>query len=132
MSVGAAIYNILSNDSNVSTTVGTRIFPQKGEYKQDVPMITYFVIDTTPNNTKNGVSTYDYVRCQITAFGISYKEAHTLAGYVRTALDYVSGTYSGVTVDKIFFEDSNDIFDDSFGEKGIHYVAMDFRFNINR
>jgi hypothetical protein len=37
-----------------------------------------------------------------------------------------------VEIDKCFFEDANDVYDDKFGDDGIHYVAMDFRFNINR
>ena len=131
MAVGKAIYEILANDSDVAAIVATRIFPQKVEFTERMPAITYFVIDTTPNNTKNGVSTYDYVRCQITGFGTSYSQAQDLAAKIRTALDYVSGTYAGVVVDKIFFESSDDLYDDNFGEKGIHYVAMDFRFNLN-
>ena len=79
-----------------------------------------------------GASTYDYTDVQITAFGSTYDEASNLARLIRVALDYVSGTYAGIVVDKIFFEDANDLYDDSFGEKGIHYVAMDFQFNINR
>ena len=131
MDIGKAIYLILSNESGVSNIVGTRIFPQKVPFGEQMPSITYFVIDTTPNNTKNGASTYDYVRCQITAFGVSYSQAQDLATEIRAALDYKSGTEAGVVISKCFFEDSNDIFDDSFGEDGIHYVAMDFRFNIN-
>jgi hypothetical protein len=132
MDIGKAIYSILSNDSGVSNIVGTRIFPQKVPFGEQMPSITYFVIDTTPNNTKNGASTYDYVRCQITAFGVTYSRAQELATEIRSALDYKSGTEAGVVISKCFFEDSNDIFDDSFGEDGIHYVAMDYRFNINR
>lgn len=132
MAVGKAIYNILTNDSAVSAIVGTRVFPQKVEFDERMPAITYFVVGTTPNNTKNGVSTYDYVTAQITGFGTNYAEAQDLADKIRTALDYVSGTYAGVVIDKIFFQTSQDLYDDGFGEKGIHYVAMDFRFNINR
>ena len=130
--IGKAIYSILSNVVAISDLVGTRIFPQKIPYGQQMPSITYFVIDTTPNNTKNGASTYDYTRCQITAFGKTYSEAQDLATKIRAALDYKTGTDAGVVISKCFFEDANDVFDDSFGEDGIHYVAMDFRFNINK
>ena len=130
--IGKAIYSILSNTSGVTDLVGTRIFPQKIPYAQNMPAITYFVIDSTPNDTKNGPSTYDYIRCQITAFGVNYSQAQDLASKIRGALDYNTGTEAGGVLSKCFFEDSNDIFDDSFGETGIHYVAMDFGFNINR
>ena len=38
----------------------------------------------------------------------------------------------GVVVNKIFFENQNDLFDDSAGEQGFYGVAQDYRFNINR
>ena len=85
-----------------------------------------------PNNTKNGVSTYDYVRVQISIYHNSYADMITLAGHIRTALDYVSGTYSGVVVDKIFYQDQNELYDDSAGSIGLYGIAQDYRFNINR
>ena len=132
MDIGKAIYYILRNTTGVSNYVSARIFPQKVPYSETMPAITYFIIDTNPNNTKNGVSTYDYIRCQITSFGTTYAQAQDLATEIRNALDYKSGTFEGVEIDKCFFEDANDVFDDKFGDDGIHYVAMDFRFNINR
>ena len=132
MDIGKAIYSMLYADVGIRNTVDTRIFPQKIPFGESMPAITYFIIDTTPNNTKNGVSTYDYVRCQITGFGTTYSQAQDLSMHIRGALDYKSGTFEGVEVDKCFFEDANDAYDDKFGDDGIHYVAMDFRFNINR
>ena len=138
MEIGKVIYNILSNDSNVAPLVTTsgnlRIFPSRYNFPTDVklPYITYQMFGDEPNNTKNGVSTYDYVRVQISIYHNSYADMITLAGHVRTALDYVSGTYSGVVVDKIFYQDQNELYDDSAGSIGLYGVAQDYRFNINR
>jgi hypothetical protein len=138
MEIGKVIYNILSNDSNVAPLVTTsgnlRIFPSRYNFPTDVklPYITYQMFGDEPNNTKNGVSTYDYVRVQISIYHNSYAEMVSLAGHVRTALDYVSGTYSGVVVDKIFYQDQNELYDDSAGSIGLYGIAQDYRFNINR
>jgi hypothetical protein len=138
MEIGKVIYNILSNDSNVAPLVTTsgnlRIFPSRYNFPTDVklPYITYQMFGDEPNNTKNGVSTYDYVRVQISIYHNSYADMITLAGHVRTALDYVSGTYSGVVVDKIFYQDQNELYDDSAGSIGLYGIAQDYRFNINR
>ena len=135
MNIGKAIYSILSNDSSVSSTVGTRIFPSRyidesGKYQ--LPFISYQVISVEPNNTKNGVSTYDYTTAQINIVGNSYNDVITLAPNVRTALDYTSGTYEGVVVDKIFFENSVEVFDENAGSVGLYQISQDYRFNINR
>ena len=138
MEIGKVIYNILSNDSNVAPLVTTngnlRIVPSRYNFPTDVklPYITYQMFADEPNNTKNGVSTYDYVRVQISIYHNSYADMVTLAGHVRTALDYVSGTYSGVVVDKIFYQDQNELYDDSAGSIGLYGIAQDYRFNINR
>lgn len=138
MEIGKVIYNILSNDSNVAPLVTTsgnlRIFPSRYNFPTEVklPYITYQMFGDEPNNTKNGVSTYDYLRVQISIYHNSYADMVTLAGHVRTALDYVSGTYSGVVVDKIFYQDQNELYDDSAGSIGLYGIAQDYRFNINR
>ena len=138
MEIGKVIYNILSNDSNVAPLVTTdgnlRIFPSRYNFPKNVklPYITYQMFADEPNNTKNGVSTYDYVRVQISIYDNNYGDMTTLAGHVRTALDYVSGTYNGVVVDKIFYQDQNELYDDSAGSIGLYGVAQDYRFNINR
>jgi hypothetical protein len=139
MEVGKAIYNILSNDSAVAPLVTEggviRIYPSRYKINQQngtLPFIVYQVVSDIPNMTKNGVSTYDYVSVQITLVHSKYSELMTLSANVRTALDYVSGTYDGVVVDKIFFENSVESFDDTSGTNGIYQIAQDYRFNINR
>jgi len=139
MEVGKAVFDILFNDSNVRTLISERgsnprIFPSRYDFPTNVllPYITYQVVSDEPNNTKNGVSTYDYVTVQISIYDLRYSSLVELAGKVRTALDYTSGTFRGVVVDKIFFQNQNELFDDSAGEQGFYGIAQDYRFNINR
>ncbi len=139
MEVGKAVFDILFNDSDVRSLISEsgsnpRIFPSRYDFPTNVllPYITYQVVSDEPNNTKNGVSTYDYVTVQISIYDLRYSSLVELAGKVRTALDYTSGTFRSVVVDKIFFENQNETFDDSAGEQGFYGIAQDYRFNINR
>ena len=139
MEVGKAVFEILRSDADVLTLVSEsgnnpRIFPSRYKFPTNVllPYITYQVVSDQPNNTKNGVSQYDYVTIQINIYDNRYGDMIDLAGKVRTALDYTSGTFRGVVVDKIFFENQNELFDDSAGEQGFYGIAQDYRFNINR
>ena len=139
MEVGKAIFDILYTDSDVQTLISEsgsnpRIFPSRYDFPTNVllPYITYQVVSDQPNNTKNGVSTYDYVTVQISIYDLRYSTLVDLASKVRTALDYTSGTFRGVVVDKIFFQNQNELFDDSAGEQGFYGIAQDYRFNINR
>tara|TARA_R100000988_G_scaffold99961_1_gene69845 strand:+ start:399 stop:818 length:420 start_codon:yes stop_codon:yes gene_type:complete len=139
MEVGKAVFDILFNDSDVRSLISEsgsnpRIFPSRYDFPINVllPYITYQVVSDQPNNTKNGVSTYDYVTVQISIYDLRYSSLVDLSSKVRTALDYTSGTFREVVVDKIFFENQNDLFDDSAGEQGFYGIAQDYRFNINR
>jgi hypothetical protein len=138
MEIGKVVYNILGNDGNVSPLVTTdgnkRIFPSRYNFptQSKLPYITYQMVADIPNNTKNGVSEYDYVTVQISMYHNNYADLVALAGHVRTALDYVSGTYSGVVVDKIFYESQDELYDDSAGSLGFYGIRQDYRFNINR
>lgn len=139
MEVGKAVFEILFLDSDVQPLISEsgsnpRIFPSRYKFPTNVllPYITYQVVSDEPNNTKNGVSQYDYVTVQINIYHNRYGSMIDLAGKVRTALDYTSGTFRGVVVDKIFFQNQNELFDDSAGEQGFYGIAQDYRFNINR
>tara|TARA_R100000773_G_C4218366_1_gene116848 strand:- start:1053 stop:1472 length:420 start_codon:yes stop_codon:yes gene_type:complete len=139
MNVGKAIFDILTNISAVLSIVsdsGTdpRIFPSRFDFPKTVktPYITYQVVSDEPNNTKNGASTYDYVTVQINLYSTSYSLLITLAEKIRGNIDYVSGTFQGVEVDKIFFQNQNELFDDSAGQQGFYGIAQDYRFNIKR
>ena len=139
MEVGKAVFDILRSDSDVIALVsesGTnpRIFPSRYDFPTNVLLtyITYQIVSDQPNNTKNGVSTYDYITVQISIYDIKYGNMIDLAGKVRTALDYTSGTFRGVVVSGVFFQNQNDLFDDSAGEQGFYGIAQDYRFNINR
>lgn len=139
MEIGKAVFDILYNDSDVQPLISEsgsnpRIFPSRYKFPTNVllPYITYQVVSDEPNNTKNGVSQYDYVTVQINIYSNRYGSMIDLASKVRTALDYTSGIYRGVIVDKIFFQNQNELFDDSAGEQGFYGIAQDYRFNINR
>ena len=131
MSVGKAIFDILSNDAPIGAIIGDRIYPSRVPYNGSFPAVAYHIVSTNPNGTKNGISTYDYVTVQISAYAEKYTDVKDLEDLIRRAFDYNSGTYAGVVIDKSFFQGAIDLHDDSYGEDGIYQVSMDFRFNLN-
>ena len=135
MEVGKAIYDILTNNSPVNTIIAGSVYPSRFKITKNrpsLPYIVYQVVSDLPTIVKNNASTYDYVTVQITLVANNYEDIIDLSGKVRTALDYVSGTFQGVVVDKIFFQNSNEIFNDTSGLSGIYQISHDYQFNINR
>ena len=128
MAIGKAIYNILSNDSAVSNSVGDRIFPNRIQIDNRMPCIVYQVVTTQPSNTKNSKSNLDVISVDITAFGETYDKTNRLASDIRRAMDYqfTDTTQSGIKIQHISFQGLSDEYDESFGDHGIHYIVMEF------
>src|SRR5574343_185318 len=102
MDVGKVIYNKLSGTYSVYPVIA----PQgtTGNY------IVYQVISYLPTKEK-ALSILDTATVQLTYVTSTYAEGVTIARAVRTILEAARGIISGVNVDSIRFEDSNDLFD---------------------
>lgn len=103
MNEGKAIYSILTNDSDVSALIGTRVYPQVAAQDAAFPFVVYVLQDNTPSDTKSGVSTLDEIRYDIVAAAETYSQLTDLTEKIRTALDRYTGTVEGVVVDSIQF-----------------------------
>tara|TARA_R100001163_G_scaffold3329_2_gene4958 strand:+ start:703 stop:1113 length:411 start_codon:yes stop_codon:yes gene_type:complete len=127
MQIGKSIYNILANDSDVSTLVGTRIFPNVAPQTTQFPFIIYDITGVSPNDTKDGASTLDTNDVMISCYSETYSQASDLAQKVRIAMDRINqGDYGGETIQSSQFQSYNDIFDDTSGDSGIYRKALDF------
>lgn len=136
MTVGKVIYNILSNDVDVSALVGTRIYPNAINYDSTtMPAVVYTETDNDPTNTKSTVSQLDQINILISCFAETYSQADDLAIKVRKAFESNYGTEetnSEVQVQSIEFLESQDMFDDDFGQWGINYKQLNFKVRIKR
>ena len=54
MKVGACINRMLLNDSDVTTMVGTRIYPERAPEGAAAPFIVYSVVSNQTSDSKNG------------------------------------------------------------------------------
>lgn len=130
MKSGLAIYKILSTDVDVSTLVGTKIFPNVAKNSTQFPFIIYDVNGETPTNDKDGVSTLDTDSLMVSCYSKTYTEAADLALKIRTALDRVKGTFGGVEIQSIQYVGYDGLFDDDSGDEGIYRKALNFNIRI--
>ena len=129
MKVGAAIYSLLSNDTDVTGEVGLAIFPELAEEGVRAPYIVYSVLSNTPSDTKDGTPV-DEAQLEIFSVGRTYAEANDIADKVRAALDRKSKTVVGtVTVQSIKY--TNEVIEVS--EKRDMYISVqDYTTRITR
>jgi hypothetical protein len=127
MEIGKAIFNILSNDSDVLALVESRIFPNVAPQTTEFPFIIYDVTGVQPNDTKDGPSTLDTNDVMISCYSETYSEASDLAKKIRRAMDRITeAEYNTIDIQSSQFQSYNDIFDDTSGDAGIYRKALDF------
>jgi hypothetical protein len=129
MIVGKAIYYLLTNATDVTDVVSTRIYPEVAQQDSDLPFIVYNVTNNEPTDTKPEPSKLDTAQVEVNIYAESYTEAIDLAVAVRAALDRVKGTYNGVNVQSIQYQ--NEVID--FDEPQRAYnISADYDVRISR
>ncbi len=130
MEVLKAVRTILLNDSDVSTTVDTRVYAFAVPQEAALPFILLNVISLIPSDTKSGASELDKIRVQVDSFASTGLAAITLDKYVRAAIDRVTqGTVEGVSVQGIRLDETNNYFD---FEREINVMSSDYEVRVAR
>lgn len=104
MKSGIGIFNLLSNNGDVTSLVSNRIFPAITSKAAALPFVTYDFINITPNDTKTGPSKLDEIDVEIVCHAETFTAASRLGDYVRAALDRKNVVTSSVTIDSIQFQ----------------------------
>ena len=113
MNVGKAIYYLLSNAESVTNIASTRIYPELAEQEAAAPYAVYQIVSVNPDDTNDGPAVIDEVVVDILCVAESYNEAADLASVVRSALDRARGTYNGVNVESIQYDNTDSDVQDS-------------------
>jgi len=129
MNAGIAAYVILAQNTDVTDIVGVNIFPEVAEQETATPFIVYQLQSVAPEDTHDGPSKLDEVRFEFLCYADSYALAADLGDKVRGALDRVSGTYNGVNVESIQF---NDVDIDTIDAPRRFAQVLTFTFRIKR
>ena len=129
MTVGKAIYYLLTNATDVTDVVSTRVYPEIAQQDADLPYIVYAIANNEPTDTKPEPSKLDTAQVEVNIYSQSYTECIDLAVAVRAALDRVKGTYNGVNVQSIQY--LNEVID--FDEPQRAYnINADYDVRISR
>ncbi len=129
MNAGIAAYVILTQNTDVTDIVGVNVFPEVAEQETATPFIVYQLQSVAPEDTHDGPSKLDEVRFEFLCYADTYALAADLGDKVRGALDRVSGTYNGVNVESIQF---NDVDIDTIDAPRRFAQVLTFTFRIKR
>jgi hypothetical protein len=125
------VYNILSNASDLTALVSTRLNPLRIPQESAFPAIAYNLVSVIASPTNTSHSRTDFARVQISSFGATFASATEVAAQVRAAFE--SASYPNIFNDyycqAIEFDGEVHLVEDEAGFAGIYHVAQDFIIN---
>ena len=85
--IAATFRSLLVANINVSNLVGTRVYSDQLVQGASMPAITYFVVDTLPNEHLTGIADVSRARIQVDCYADTRGGANDLADKVRLAME---------------------------------------------
>jgi len=128
--IGKAMYSILTTDATVAGLVSTKVYPNTVPKDVAFPFVVYTTINTTPADTKDGVSPLDEIQVQVDVYSTSYDTTTTLANACRGALDRYSGTVASQAIQRIRFV--GELEGEYEEEVGVWWKSQDYMIRLKR
>jgi hypothetical protein len=125
------VYNILSNASDLTALVSTRLNPLRIPQESAFPAIAYNLVSIIASPTNTSHSRTDFARVQVSSFGTTFASATEVAAQVRAAFEAVSypNIFNDYYCQAIEFDGEVHLVEDEAGFAGIYHVAQDFIIN---
>ena len=128
--IGKAIYGLLSGASSVTDIVSSRIYPVSVPQFANFPFVVYTTTDTEPTMTKDGSSPLDVITVQIDMYANDFDTNTSLAGAIRSTLDFYTGTINGQAIQRITLMNNSD--GDYNEDLGVFYLSQDYQIRLKR
>jgi len=125
------VYNILSNASDLTALVSTRLNPLRIPQESAFPAIAYNLVSVIASPTNTSHSRTDFARVQVSSFGTTFASATEVAAQVRAAFEAISypNIFNDYYCQAIEFDGEVHLVEDEAGFAGIYHVAQDFIIN---
>ncbi len=85
--IAYTIDRLMAADTNITNFVSTRIYTDVLPQRATMPAITYFVVDSQPNEHLLGIADVTRALIQIDAFSDSRQQANEIADAIRLCLE---------------------------------------------
>jgi len=105
--IGDVIYSLLSNDTDVTDIVSTRIYPFMAIEDVVYPYLVYTIEDVDPTVSKCGASPLDTVTFNIEIYTETLSELEDLGNKVRAELDRNKGTIETLNIQSIAYQNED-------------------------
>lgn len=108
--IGTSLYTLLSAHAPLVALVGDKIYPVRVPQEVENPVVLFGITKTEPQETKQAVSSEDWLDVDIIVYADDYDLSQQIAKEVRTALDK---NRTIPTISDIVFQDFEDGWEDA-------------------
>ena len=129
----AFLFQRLTSQTNVSSLIGSRVFPLIAPQGTPLPLVVYQRTSVERPQSLAGNVGNPVVTLQLTTYGTSYTNVKQIARFVRFAVDGWTGTTAGVTIQRTTLVSEADGVDLPADDQMLPYysVQQSFEFRIN-
>lgn len=125
--IGKAIYEILSGNTDLTDVIDLKIYPLVITEDTELPAVMYSIDIVVPEYTKDGWE-YDACRFKVTSYAKEYSDVLDVASKVRSALEFVRGTYGGVVINHIYMDSQEEFYQI---DADVYIIRLTFNVVIN-
>lgn len=112
MKLYKALYNILTNDTDVTDQVNNRIYPIQADRDAHEPYIVHKVVSSEPEYVKDEPSKVDTLDVEMSIYAKDVTTLEDTWNAVRTALEKFTGTKEGIDINQITLDEEEDEWDE--------------------
>lgn len=105
------VISLILADGSVTALVGDKVFPVVATERVKKPYVTVRRTGATPQIVKGQPGEDDRNSFAVAAYSDVYEEALNILAAIRTAIDDHTGSSTGVNFDRIWYVNSQDLFD---------------------
>ena len=129
----AFLFQRLTSQTNVSSLIGSRVFPLIAPQGTPLPLVVYQRTSVERPQSLAGNVGNPVVTLQLTTYGTSYTNVKQIARFVRFAVDGWTGTTAGVTIQRTTLVSEADGVDLPADDQMLPYysVQQSFEFRID-
>lgn len=128
MGINVAIYSRLSNYTDLTDLVSTRIYRLQAPHTTSFPYVTFGRVANEIIHAMGSDPGLEGPSFQVDVWAENTNSMENVSTEVKAALQDYSGTVSGIVIQRIFFDNEIDLSDeDTSILRIIYHNAMDFK-----
>ena len=124
MSVEAAIWSLITDDTRFTDLAGTRLYPIRLPQDPVYPCVSYRRVSSQQDVGHDGSGDFESLRVQFDVYARGFEAARLLASTLRTMLNGFRGSVDGVRLWGVLFLNEFDGWGDAVD---VYRITTDYR-----